>query len=169
MSEFIPDAELTLVLEGGEGGHNGSVANNLTTTEAGFVLDARQGKVLADMIRKSENGFSGISATVANHTTKIAQHDAAITSINKILANKTEITVSQIVLAADAWVDNAQAVKVTGLSDAAKKVDVSAAPVSLNAYAAAKARCVSSSGDKLTFECLHVPKENLYVNICVYV
>lgn len=169
MSEFIPDAELTLVLEGEEGGYNGSVANNLTTTEAGFVLDARQGKVLADMIREAESSFSGISATVTNHTTRIVQHDAAITSLNSALANKTEIAVSQIVLAADAWVDNAQAVTVSGLSDVAKKVDVSAAPVSLNAYAAAKARCVSSSGDELTFECLHAPKENLYVNICVYV
>lgn len=43
MSEFIPDAELTLEID--ETG-NGSVANNLTTTVEGFVLDARQGRVL---------------------------------------------------------------------------------------------------------------------------
>lgn len=46
MSEFMPDAELVMVLEDGEG--YGSVANNLTTTADGYVLDARQGKVLDD-------------------------------------------------------------------------------------------------------------------------
>lgn len=44
MSEFIPnDGELTLSLEGQA---VGSIANNLTTTDEGYALDARQGKVL---------------------------------------------------------------------------------------------------------------------------
>ena len=37
------DGELTLSLEGGS---STATANNLTTTEAGYALDARQGKVL---------------------------------------------------------------------------------------------------------------------------
>lgn len=46
MSEFIPnDGELTLSLEGQA---VGSIANNLTTTDEGYALDARQGKVLDD-------------------------------------------------------------------------------------------------------------------------
>lgn len=44
MPEFIPnDGELTLSLEGQA---VGSIANNLTTTDEGYALDARQGKVL---------------------------------------------------------------------------------------------------------------------------
>lgn len=42
------DAELTLTIEEQAGGAVGAVANNLNTTVEGYVLDARQGKVLDD-------------------------------------------------------------------------------------------------------------------------
>lgn len=46
MSEFVTtDAELTLSLDEQA---VGSIANNLTTTDEGYALDARQGKVLND-------------------------------------------------------------------------------------------------------------------------
>ena len=45
MSEFKPDAELTLTIDEAS---TGAVANNLTTIVPGYALDARQGKVLDD-------------------------------------------------------------------------------------------------------------------------
>lgn len=66
MSEFVPDAELEMVLEPGEG--SGSVANNLTTTEEGFVLDARQGPAIVLLL----NGKVDIDKIANNLTTTVA-------------------------------------------------------------------------------------------------
>jgi hypothetical protein len=66
MSEFVPDAELEMVLETGEG--SGSVANNLTTTEEGYVLDARQGPVIVLLL----NDKVGLDKIVNNLTTTAA-------------------------------------------------------------------------------------------------
>lgn len=41
-----------------------SVANNLTTSKAGYVLDARQGKVLMDAISSTNNRFSDVEANL---------------------------------------------------------------------------------------------------------
>lgn len=42
-----------------------TVANNLTTTSSGYVLDARQGKVLSDAIASNTSDVSG-ETTIAN-------------------------------------------------------------------------------------------------------
>ena len=60
MSEFNPDAELTLEIDA-DG--SGSVANNLTTTVEGYVLDARQGKVLDDKKLDKANVANNLTTT----------------------------------------------------------------------------------------------------------
>lgn len=66
MSEFVPDAELEMVLEAD--GSSGSVANNLTTTEEGYVLDARQGPAIVLLL----NGKVDLDKIVNNLTTTAA-------------------------------------------------------------------------------------------------
>lgn len=66
MSEFMPDAELEMALEAD--GSSGSVANNLTTTEEGYVLDARQGPAIVLLL----NGKVDIDKIVNNLTTTAA-------------------------------------------------------------------------------------------------
>lgn len=209
----------------------GSVANNLTTTDEGYVLDARQGKVLADRLGSAQGTLSSVEKTVNSHTGQItsletatkkntgsiSQHTAQIASLSggvsanaANLANlstavkqnaqritdnaiaisdnrdavraaravadasaaeakkKAELYVSQITLPTAGWVNKTQTIEVAALGDDAKKVDVSAAPVSRKRYQAACVSCTGSTGNKLTFVCLHEPKDDLYVNIGVY-
>ena len=64
MSEFAPDAELTLEID--ETG-SGSVANNLTTTVEGYVLDARQGRVLDQKKLDKANVANNLTTTVEGY------------------------------------------------------------------------------------------------------
>lgn len=48
-----------------------NVANNLTTTEADFVLDARQGKALQDQLTSLNGSLNKINNSVASQMEKI--------------------------------------------------------------------------------------------------
>lgn len=62
-----------------------NVANNLTTTEAGYALDARQGKVLNDNI----NGLAGNIATIETSPTASAHNSGDYIVYNGILYKVT--------------------------------------------------------------------------------
>lgn len=59
------DGEITMSLEQSSG--VGSIANNLTTTNEGYALDARQGKVLEDKKLDKANVMNNISTSVSGY------------------------------------------------------------------------------------------------------
>lgn len=71
-----------------------NVVNNLLTTEAGFALDARQGKALKDGLdsvnsdlAETKNNLTGLNNTVASHTGTIATKSDALYQVGTIDCN----------------------------------------------------------------------------------
>ena len=69
-----------------------SIANNLTTTSAGSVLDARQGKVLSDQLTE----LNGNLPTVANNLTTTGAGSVLDARQGKILNDKLSVTKNDI-------------------------------------------------------------------------
>ena len=70
------------------------IANNLTTTVAGFALDARQGKILNDTKLNIANVVNNLTTTVAGYALDARQGktlDDKITSLNNSLSIKWPI------------------------------------------------------------------------------
>ena len=61
------------------------VANNLTTTTAGYVLDARQGKVLMDAINSANTKIGNAETSVTNLQTTLASTQASLTEAKTTL------------------------------------------------------------------------------------
>lgn len=126
MSEFVPnDAELMLALEGQA---VGSIANNLTTTDEGYALDARQGKVLNDKkldVAKVANNLTTIEsgwALDARQGRYLAENTVGFDDIANDL---TTDDVNKVLSAAQAYVLN-QRLKTleSGLSVTSDAVDL---------------------------------------------
>jgi hypothetical protein len=93
------------------------VANNLTTTTAGYVLDARQGKVLMDAINSAntkvgkvessvttlQSSLSGTQTTLASTQTSLAEAKTTLTTLSSsVSALQSNATITKGTLAVGA-------------------------------------------------------------------
>lgn len=144
-----------------------SVADNLTTTAAGFALDARQGKALKDALDLKLD-----KAGVVNNLTTTAAGLALDARQGKALNDKLNGKTSQttVSLAVASWAGAGpytQTVNAAGVT-ASNAAVVSPAAASFAEYAACAVRATAQAAGKLTFTATLKPAAALTVNVlCV--
>ena len=64
-----------------------SVANNLTTTEEGLALDARQGKVLIDALNATNEEVTGVASQLADTKTQVEEIGESLSATAETVAS----------------------------------------------------------------------------------
>lgn len=139
--------------------NSNKVANNVTTTTDGYVLDARQGAVLNGKIDSANSQINSINSAVKTCESNITKNSNAI-------ASKISMTTSTAVLPKGSWSNHNQTVSVNGVTSS-NVVIVTSAPANYTEYNECCVRCSGQASGKLTFTCTDVPSSTLTANILI--
>ena len=156
------------------------VANNLTTIDEGWALDARQGKWL----NENKVGFGDITNDLVtsdvNKVLSAAQGVALkkltsdgdkaleerLNATNEAVAGKISMKTATVNLPVSGWIENNQTVSVGGVT-ASNTVIVTASPASYVHYNECAVRCIAQGDGTLTFACTDTPTAELTANVLI--
>ena len=149
-----------------------SVANNLTTTEEGKTLDARQGRELATQIQNIDKAKVNNADVINNLTTNDSKKPLSAAQgfvLMELLNGKISMSMTAVLLESGKWSNNKQTVTVNGLVADESKMAVIAqsAPANHVYYNECDIRCVAQGNNSLTFECTNIPSSNLTANVLI--
>jgi len=155
----------------------GQVANDLTTSESGWVLDARQGKALAKLVDDTAKSLNTTinqklpTANVVNNLTTTAGGYALDArqgkALNEKINGKTSKSAVTVSLAVASWSGSGpytQTVSASGVT-ASNVVVVSPAPASFIVWGECGVRATAQSAGKLTFTAESKPEAALSASV----
>ena len=105
------------------------IANNLTTTSSGYVLDARQGKTLSDALSTQKINIT--TATISTKFNNSAVGSGSVTSVSNILttvpksSSSTDIVFTRVNFNSTTRVISIDAYRLTGAITATVDMSVS--------------------------------------------
>lgn len=128
--------------------------NNLTTTEEGYALDARQGKEL-------QTNINNVSTTVTDMGTTISSMQ---TSIEALEESAEHMIAAKIVLDKDEWSNNSQTITVEGMQEEDNMcIFICPFASSTEAFVSNNVICNIQDIDTLGFKCDTVPDVDIEV------
>lgn len=150
------------------------IANNLETEEEGKILDARQGKALADQIKTISDESLSIEDVILNLDSLLEDDTTSVVSAAVVYALKKMIesincgTARTVMLPASAWsgTNNAYTatIEVEGVMPDSV-LDISPVPASHVAYINATVRATAQGEGTLTFTAATKPTTDMNVNV----
>lgn len=143
-----------------------NVANELTIEDAGYVLDARQGKWLND----NKLGYSNIVNNLGTVDDGYVLDARQGWTLKKLIDNRSVSLQTQTILIASNWIESGevyeQTVSVSEVTENCALI-VAPAPSNFEEYSSSFVFASSSSDGKVTFTALQLPEVNLVVQILV--